>query len=122
MLYPLFDKSCALVGWISPRENIFDTNMDWVAYVSSGHAWSAETGNWLGAVAGLLCRDQDDKPVAWNPGEALTGTPRPARPARAARAARPARPARPATPARPALPATPAGGWSAKTFFAWLDQ
>lgn len=122
MLYPLFDKNCALVGWIAPREHIFDTNMDWVAYVVAGNAWSAESGDWLGAVAGLLCRDHSGKPVAWNPAEGVTGTSRPASPARAARSARPARPAKPAIPARPAKPATPAGGWSTLSFFAWLDQ
>jgi len=90
MLYPLFDKDCDLVGWISPNQHIFDTDMDWVAYISSHHAWSAESGDWLGAVHNLLCLDQAGHPVAWNPQQSVAGTARPARPARAARAARPA--------------------------------
>lgn len=122
MLYPLFDKECDLVGWISPGQHIFDTDMEWVAYISRNHAWSAESGDWLGAVRGLICLDQAGCPVAWNPKEVVTGTAKPATPARAARAARPARPARPATPARPARPATPAGGWSKLSFFGWFAQ
>jgi hypothetical protein len=122
MLFALFDKDCDLVGWINPGNHIFNTDMDWVAYLANGHSWSANSGNWLGPVKGLLCQDQDGRPVAWNPKEAVSGSPRPARPARAARAARPARPARPATPARPARPATPAGGWSPHSFYAWLAQ
>ncbi|GAH33871.1 unnamed protein product, partial [marine sediment metagenome] len=52
---PLFDKDCELVGWIDPMRHIFDTNMNWVAYISNGHVWSSETENWLGPVLGLLC-------------------------------------------------------------------
>lgn len=122
MLLPLFDKDCEHVGWIAPNQHIFDTDMNWVAYISSSHAWSAESGDWLGAVHNVLCLGQDGRPVAWNPQQPVTGTPQPARPARAARAARPARPARPAGPARPAQPATPAGGWSGMSFSAWLAQ
>lgn len=119
---PLFDKDCELVGWIDPMRHIFDTDVNWVAYISNGHAWSSKTGNWLGPVLGLLCLDQAGKVVVWNPKEQVKGTARPARPARAARVARPARPAKPARPARPAIPATPTGGWSQGTFWAWLSQ
>lgn len=122
MLFALFDKDCDLVGWINPDSHIFNTDMDWVAYISNGHAWSAGNGNWLGPVKGLLCLDRNGKPVAWNPKEQITGTVKPATPARAARAARPARPARPATPARPARPPVPAGGWSPLSFYAWIGQ
>jgi len=37
-MHPLFDKDCELVGWIDPMNHIFDTDMNWVAYVSGGHA------------------------------------------------------------------------------------
>lgn len=121
-LFPLFDKDCDLVGWIKPGEHIFDTDMNWIAFVSSNHAWSANTGNWLGPVQGLLCQDTSGKPVAWNPKEGVRGTASPAKPAKAAKKATPARPAKPAKPARPAKPATPAGGWSTKSFFGWLAQ
>lgn len=119
---PLFDKNCELVAWIDPLNHIFDTEMKWIAYISGGHAWSAETGNWCGPVLGLICLDQSGKVVAWNPNEHIVGTAKPARPARAARVARPARPARPSRPARPARPATPTGGWSSQTIWEWLSQ
>lgn len=121
-MFALFDKDCDLVGWIEPGRHIFNTDMEWAAYIAGGHAWSAKTGNWLGPVHGLLCQDRSAAPVAWNPKEQVVGGTKPARPARAARAARPARPARPAKPARPARPATPAGGWSRASFYAWLEQ
>ena len=122
MLFALFDEDCDLVGWIDPENHIYNTDMDWVAYLAYGHAWSAKTGNWLGLVDGLLCQDHGGHPVAWNPKERVSGSAAPARPASAARAARPARPARPAAPARPARPATPSGGWSSLSFHAWLAQ
>ena len=42
-LDPLFNKDCELVGWIEPDEHIFDTSMQWVAYVRNDHAWSGST-------------------------------------------------------------------------------
>ncbi|THV31193.1 4-fold beta flower protein [Rhizobium rosettiformans] len=121
-MFALFNRNCELVGWIEPDEHIFDTDMNWVAYLSGGHGWSAATGNWLGPVDGLLCLDRSGRPVAWNPEERVEGTARPGRPSRAARAARPGRPARPARPSRPSRPATPAGGWSSETFSDWIGK
>ena len=63
---PLFDRNCELVAWIDPLRNIFDTDLNWVAYIRNGHAWSSDTGNWLGPVPGVLCLDQTGKVVAWN--------------------------------------------------------
>ena len=110
---PLFDENCELVGWMDPMRHIFDTDLNWVAYVSGGQAWSTETGNWCGPVPGLIYLNQSGRVVAWNPKERIADTARPARPARAARAARPARPAR---------PTCPAGGWSDHSFWVWLSQ
>lgn len=113
MLLPLFDKDCDLVAWIKPNEHIFGANMEWVAFISNGHAWSSKSGNWLGPVSGLLCKDTSGKPVLWNPKERVTGTEKPAKPAKAAKAAKPVKPAR---------PATPAGGWSSESYFAWSGK
>ena len=88
MLHPLFDKDCDLQGWIDPGQHIYDTGMNWVAYISGNNAWSADSGDWLGELHGLLCLDKSGHPVAWNPQQAVVGTPRPARPARSARSAR----------------------------------
>ena len=120
MLYALFDKDCDLVGWINPGEHIFDTDMDWVAFIANNHAWSAETGNWLGPVKGLLCLDTSGKPVAWNPKERVAGTSSPSKPSKALKPSKPSRPSKPSTPSRPSKPSAPSGGWSSHSFFGWL--
>ena len=122
MLKPLFDKNSELIGWIEPGKHIFNHNMDWIAYISRGHAWSSKTGNWIGPVNDLVCLDTNGKVIAWSKGANIRGSVHPANPARATRAARPARPARPAMPARPAKPATPVGGWSNLSINEWLNQ
>ena len=119
-MYPLFDEDCELVAWVEPGEQIYDTDMNWVAYILNNHAWSAETGNWLGPVHGLICLNQNGQVIAWNPKEHVAGTARPPRPARAPRSPRPPRPARPSRPARPARPAHPVGGWANESFIDWL--
>jgi hypothetical protein len=57
------------VGWIDPGKHIFDQNMNWVAYISHNHAWSAETGNWLGLLVLHVQPDQLDllHPLAGGP-------------------------------------------------------
>ena|ERR1700722_412749 len=119
---PLFEPDCSLVGWMDPAGYIFNTDLEWVAFVSNGHAWSSKSVNWLGSVEQTTCRDTKGRPVAWSPGLFPSGTARPATPARAAIFARPAQPAWPATPATPARAAMPAGGWSDLAFAAWLAQ
>ncbi|WP_419183297.1 4-fold beta flower protein [Pseudomonas monteilii] len=59
MLYPLFDQNCELIGWMDPGRHIFDTDMNWIAYLSSNHTWSAETGNWLGILRSSQHRPSD---------------------------------------------------------------
>jgi hypothetical protein len=34
----LYDSNVELAGWLDPGRHIFDTNMNWVAYISGGHA------------------------------------------------------------------------------------
>lgn len=119
---PLFDLNCELVGWIDPGNHIFDTDMNWVAYIANDHAWSSQTGNWLGPVNGLNCLDQTGKPIAWNPNESVEGSMRSMRPMRAMRAMRPMRPMLPMRPMRPMRPMTPMGGWSQMDWAAWMGQ
>jgi hypothetical protein len=122
-MIPLFDKDPELVGWISDRfDHIFDTDMNWVAYISNGHAWSAKTGNWCGPVNGFTCLDQAGKVVAWTPTQSPKGTAGAVKPVRAVRPASPVRPATPVRPARPVKPAAPVGGWSALKFSDWASQ
>ncbi len=122
MLYPLFDKDCNLVAWVEPEKHIFDTKMKWIAYISSDHVWSSESGNWLGPIKGLTCLDTDGKVFAWSPSCKIEGSPRNFRPARAFKPARPFSPARPFAPPRPFKPPTPSFGWSRLTLSEWLSQ
>ncbi|MGG3758198.1 4-fold beta flower protein [Bacillus anthracis] len=122
MLYPLFDSDINHVGWIEPGEHIFDTNMNWVAYISDNHAWSSDSGNWLGPVNHLVCLDKSGKVVLWNPDGEIAGTLRPLRPVRALRALRPLKPLRQPRPLRPSRPLRPIHGWSDLSFIAWANQ
>ncbi len=122
IMIALFDKDCDLVGWMKDsHDHIFDTEMNWVAYIRNGHAWSAETGNWYGPVNGYNCLDQNGKVVAWSPNQTVQGSVRPVKPVRAVRAVRPVRPVRPVKPVRPVRPVTPIGGWSDLSFMDWVN-
>lgn len=88
MLQPLFDKNSELIGWVDPGKHIFNTNMEWIAYLSQGQSWSSKTGNWMGPVNGLVCLDTRGKVIAWNPKEKIEGSSRPMRPMRPMRAMR----------------------------------
>lgn len=122
MPYALFNKDCDHVGWVDANKYIFDTSMNWVAFIAHDSAWSAKSGNWLGPMKGLAYLDISGHPVAWNPADRIVGMASPARPAKAAKIAAPPHPLKLATPARPAKPATPAGGWSKLSFAEWLQQ
>jgi hypothetical protein len=119
---PLYDLNSELVGWIEADEHIFGLNMDWLAFLALGHAWSATTGNWLGPVEDLCCQDQSGRVVAWTPEYGPIGSARPPRPPRAPRAPRPPRPPRSPRPPRPPRPARPSTGWSDLSFGEWTAQ
>lgn len=121
-MYPLFDKNCDLVGWLELGEHIFDTEMNWVGYISGGNVWSAETGDWLGPIMGLTCLDRNGKPILWNPDKTIQTSMRPISPIRATRAIRPIRPIRPINPIRPIRPIVPIGGWSELSWNEWCNQ
>ena len=120
MLTPLFSQHCDLVGWIQPRQFLFDVDMTYVAFLANGHAWSARSGLWIGPVVGTHVFDTEGRPVAWNPGEPLRGFGKPLRPVNVVRAVSPVRPTRPITPPRPLTAPVLSGGWSPLTFAEWL--
>ncbi|WP_446727640.1 4-fold beta flower protein [Pseudoalteromonas sp. S16_S37] len=122
MLFPLFDKNCKLVAWLLPNAHIFDTKMNWVAYLKKGHAWSAKTNNWLGPVNGLVCLNKSGQPLAWNPHDLVKGTSRPSTPWRSSRVSRPRKPLRQVTPFKPSRPCRPSGGWADESFATWTSQ
>jgi hypothetical protein len=110
MMYPLFDQTCNLKGWLKPNEHIFDENMNWIAYISNNRVWSSDSGNWIGPNNGLLCLDTSGRAILWNLQGEIYSTSRPSRPSRASRASRPTRPSR------------PSGVWSNLSFEEWLAQ
>ncbi len=124
MLCPLHNKDSQLVGWISPTENIFDTNMVWVAFIQNGHAWAPDDSTWIGPVyKELICLDQSGKPIAWHGSIRPEGNTLFVKPTGIA--ARLARPVRPCTPERPVIPPwsiPPLGGWSEVSFVEWFEH
>ena len=120
MLTPLFSQHCDLVGWIQPRQFLFDADMNYVAFLANGHAWSARSGLWIGPVVGSHVFDTEGRPVAWNPGEPLRGFGKPLRPVNVVRAVSPVRPPRPILPPRPLTAPVLPGGWSPHNFAEWL--
>lgn len=122
MLEPLFDRENTFVGWADPAGHIFDSEVHWVAFISNGHAWSPETGNWLGPVRGLGCYDRAGQVVAWCPRQMVTRLNAVPRPSRSPRPLRPIRPLRPVRPLSPVRPLTANGAWSSIPFHEWLSQ
>ena len=107
---PLFDKDCNLMGWMEPGKYIFDTGMNWVAFIDGDNVWSAETGNWLGQVYGRNIRDTQGKTVFWNPDQDIENT------------LPPLPPVRPLRPQQPLQPLTPLEGWSELGWIEFLSQ
>lgn len=120
MLTPLFSRHCDMVGWMQPRQFLFDADMTYVAFLANGHAWSARSGQWIGPVLGSHVFDAEGRPVAWNPAEPLRGAGRPLRPVNVVRAVSPVRPTRPVAPPRPLTAPVLPGGWSSFSFAEWL--
>lgn len=118
----VFSPSSELVGWLKDGKHLFDTQMNWIAHISNGHVWSAESGNWLGPLNQGAFLDTSGKVVAWKKNLPIRGTMAPLRPMRAMRPMRPMRPMKPMTPMRPVKPMAPVGGWSQMTWNAWLSQ
>ncbi len=122
MLVPLYDQKSELIAWLDPDKHIFDTSMRWIAYIKNGHAWSSETGNWLGAVNGTECQDRSGRVFAWGKDTKPRGGSRPFAPARQMKPPRPSAPPRPFVPARQPIPPRPMYGWSGLSLNAWLRQ
>ncbi len=121
MLIPLFDKDANLAAWLDDtRDYLFNTDMEWIAFLKNDHIFSAKDATWLGPIRGTVCMDTRGRVMLWGQGARISGMGTPACPARPARPSAPARPARPATPPRPARPATPLYGWSPLYFRDWL--
>ena len=120
MLDPLFDKDITLVAWIDPGRDIFNVNLDWVAYISNRNIWSSCLNKWLGIIDGRTCIDRWGGVVAWNPKDPIRSwrrhIPRPLSPISPLRPLRPLRPLIPLRPLRPLV----RHQWSNLTFNEWI--
>jgi hypothetical protein len=119
---PLFNKELTLVGWIHLGSHIYDTQMNYVAYIDNNHIWSSTTDEWLGPIQGLTCFDSLGKPIAWNPKEFPTGIPKPREPKATVKRKAPKNVQEPSPPKKPEKPLRPMGGWSRMTWEEWLGQ
>ena len=45
----IIDKNCDLVGWLNGN-HLFNTNMDWIAFHTNNHFFSADNLNWVGSI------------------------------------------------------------------------
>lgn len=117
---PIFDQNAQLAGWFD-GENIFDLNLEWVAFLSDDHFFSSNTLSWLGPIHDGSLLDRNGKPVAWLEGASPSGTLKPLTPLRPLKPLKPLRPLRPLNPLRPLKPLNPLGGWSTLVWNQWLN-
>lgn len=116
---PIFDQNTIHVSWFD-GENIFDLDLNWVAFNSNENIFSSSTLAWLGPLHEGSFLDKQGKAVAWLDGSSPSGTLKPLTPLRPLRPLTPLRPLRPLNPLRPLSPLTPLGGWSRLSWQQWL--
>jgi hypothetical protein len=93
VMISIFDRNSDLVAWLNnSASHLFDTDMNWLAYVSGGQLWSSENGNWLGPLKGTTLLDHSGRPVGWHPRNVTAWPPVLDVPALYARLAQPAPP------------------------------
>lgn len=76
----LFDKNCNLVGWVKNYRYIFDTKMNWIAFIVNKNVFSVKTINWLGTINKYNCLDKQGEVVAWDLKHRIQGAPKPFKP------------------------------------------
>ena len=122
MLKPLFSKDCELVAWVEIGKNIYDTDMEWIAYIADNSVWSVKNNSWLGSIDVLCCTDRRGKVVAWNPDCKIENIYPPTQPFKPFKPFRPFKPFKPFKPFTPFKPFPPNCGWSDLTFDGWINQ
>ncbi|WP_416360493.1 4-fold beta flower protein [Burkholderia gladioli] len=124
ILLPAYDSNNQLILWVDLKKgNVFDTQMNWVAYVSQGNLFSAARNSWLGPIRGSSLQDRQGRAVAWMPklGAPTSGM-APLQPLTPLKPLMPLRPLVPLLPLAPLRPLAPMGGWSATHPIAWLNS
>jgi hypothetical protein len=121
---PIYTQNSRLVGWLDEEEKyVFGINLEWVAFLSAGHAFSAQA-KWLGAFfSENTFQDRQGRPVAWLQNTQPLGDVAPPPP--------PAPPVPPPPPPPtpqsdppfpPFTPMHPFGGYSQLSWQEWLRQ
>lgn len=118
---PVFDSNSNLVAWFDGH-HFFDVDLNWVAFATSSHIFSALTNSWLGPFQNGTLLDTNGKPVGWLQGTTPSGTLKPLRPLQPFKPLTPLTPLRPLKPLKPLQPLQPLGGWSPLSFNQWLTQ
>jgi hypothetical protein len=121
LIQALYDRYCSHVAWLDRDQFLFDTEMNWVAFIHNKQVWSKETLHWLGPINGVICMDKEGKVLAWGTGQKLMGDLSLHRKPKII----PRLPEVPAPILRPLLqtppiPGTPLAGWSDISFDEWL--
>ena len=116
---PIYDKNVQLSAWFD-GEHIFDLNLNWVAFLSSGHFFAANALIWLGVMHDGALLDRNGQPVAWLEGAIPKGALKPNKPMTPRKPLPPKKPLYPGLPLPPGRPLTPMGGWSALEWQQWL--
>ncbi len=116
---PIFDRKMQHVGWVE-GQNVFDTQIQWVAFIDHDHLYHASTMVWLGPWNNGALLDRNGLVVGWTPEQsprARRGLPPGRMPMRPPI---PFRPKRPIAPRRPLFPQTPYEEWSSLDWAEWL--
>jgi len=116
---PIYEAHARQVAWFE-GEDVFDLNLNWIAFHSSGHIFSSNTLKWLGPLTEGSFQDRTGKVVAWIAGLQPTSSPRAQVPLRPLRPPNPPRPPHLARALPPPRPPSPDGGWSGSTWEMWV--
>lgn len=117
---PIYDSNVEHVAWFD-GENVFDIDMNWIAFHHNGDVFSSSDLRWLGPLDDGSFQDQNGKVVAWLSDSSPSSSLRPLTPLRPLRPLQPLRPLRPLRALRPLRPLNPLGGWSALTWSHWIE-
>jgi hypothetical protein len=112
----IFDQNSLLVGWASDDyENLFDTKIKWVGFMTASNVFRSDNLNWVGPFSGGNYYDTSGKPFAWS-NSSIQSMLKPLPPLRPLKPLKPLKPLRPLNPLKPLKPLTPLGGWSRLSF------
>lgn len=116
---PIYDYHAQQVAWFDGK-NMFDLNLNWIAFHNSGQIFSSKTLQWFGPFNNGSFQDRGGKVVGWLAGSQPSSSLKPLTPLQPLRPLTPLKPLNPLRPLTPLPPLNPLGGWSALTWEQWL--